>query len=111
MTIARIPYEAAAGAEVDHTSATSVNEGAGGQSGRRSIRKQTIRQFHLTIMPEETDEVIDIFDTHRRRWPVSVRDWARYTITNEILAHTTDSLYAYAPIIRKIMPATGDRYL
>ncbi len=111
MTIARIPYEAAAGAEVDHTSVTAVNEGAGGQSGRRRIRQQTIRQFHLTIMPEETPEVIAIFDTHARRWPVAVRDWAAYTLENEELDWTTDSLYVYAPLQRKIMPATGDRFL
>lgn len=111
MTIAKIPYEVSVGAEVDYTSATSVNEGAGGQSGRRSIRQQTIRQFHLTVMPEESAEVLAINVTHRRRFPCAVRDWSAYTITNEILSHTTDSLYAYAPIRRKIMPATGDRYL
>lgn len=112
MTIAKIPYEAAAGAEVDHTSSTAVNEGAGGQSGRRSIRQQTIRQFHLTIMPEETEEVTAIYDTHRRRWPVAVRDWAAYTITQEVFAlSTTDGSYAYFPVTRKIMPATGSRYL
>ncbi len=113
MAIARIPYEAAAGAEIDHTSTTVVTESAGGQAGRRSLRQQTIRNFHLTIMPEETQEVIDIFDTHRRRWPVAIRDWSNYFLEDEILdgEAAASTMVVGAPLRRKIMPSTGDRYL
>ncbi len=110
--IARIPYSAAVGAEIDITSNTSVNESAGGISGRLNVRQSPIRQFHLTIGPDTSLEVRAIHETHRRRWPVAIRDWGRYTFTNEVLAVsliTTD--FTFAPLRRKIMPATGTRYL
>lgn len=111
MAIARIPYDAAVGAEVDHTSNTAVNESAGGISGRNSIRQATIRQFHLTIGPDHADEVLAIFDTHRERWPVAVRDWGKYTYTDQLLTYTVVGGFTYAPLWRKIQPATGSRFL
>lgn len=107
--IARLPYAAASGAEIDITSNTSVNESAGGISGRLNVRQTPIRQFHLTIGPNETAEVRAIHYTHRRRWPVAVRDWGDYTYTDEILV--AGSAPNEFPLRRKIMPATGARYL
>ncbi|MDB5612057.1 MAG: hypothetical protein JWP25_8957 [Bradyrhizobium sp.] len=107
--IARLPYAAAVGAEIDITSNTAVNESAGGFSGRLSIRQTPIRQFHLTIGPNEAAEVKAIHYTHRRRWPVAVRDWGDYTYTNEILAPGSGP--NEFPLRRKIMPVTGARFL
>jgi hypothetical protein len=105
---ARLPYAAASGAEIDITSNTSVNESAGGISGRLNVRQAPIRQFHLTIGPDEVSEVKALHYTHRRRWPVAVRDWGDYSYTDEILAPGLTS--KQFPLRRKIIPSTGARY-
>jgi hypothetical protein len=109
--IARIPYNAAIGATIDISSVTSVNESAGGISGRTTIRQAPIRQFHLTIGPYETYEVASIWITHRRMWPVGVRNWYDYEYTDQLQEFSSfDSNYVYFPLRRLIEPSTGTRF-
>ncbi len=110
-SIAMIPYSAAIGAEVDIESVTIVNESAGGITGRETIRQLPKRNFHLTIGPNTAAEVRSIWYTHRRKWPVAVRDWNDYTYTNEPLAYTFNSGSAIVPLQKTIAPATGSRFL
>ncbi len=111
MTLARIPNDAAAGAEIDDTFSTGVSESEGGISGRVTKRNQRIRVFNLTILPDDVAEVLAIHDTHRARWPVAVRDWRRFTFEDEpITGGYDDGTYYYAPLQRKIMPSTGTRF-
>jgi len=108
MAIARIPNSAAAGAEIEMTSATSVTEGIGGRSGRVTNRQIPIRNFHLTTGPETTQEVAALFYTHRRMWPVAVRDWSNYTFTDALLVPNDDGDW---PLRFQYAPATGSRFL
>src|SRR5262252_3434963 len=108
---AMIPHGVAADAEVDDTFDTAVSESAGGISGRESIRRERIRQFHITVGPDDVDEMRAIHATHRRRWPCAIRDWASYIFTNQSCSVTTDATYVYAKLQRRIAPSTGGRFL
>lgn len=83
--LARLPYDAAMGAEIVQIGSTSCNEGAGGITGRTSHRSQTLREFHFTVGPDYAVEVLAIHDTHTSMYPFGIRDWrpGRYTITDE----------------------------
>ena len=109
--LARLPYDAACGAEIDDTTSDSVNESVGGISGRLSNRHATIREFHLTIGPDDSAEVRALYRTHRQRWPVAVRDWSNYIYTDEPQTWIEDTSFANVELRRKIMPATGSRFL
>ncbi len=108
--IARIPNDAAAGAEIDDTFSTAVAESEGGISGRVSKRSQRIRVFNLTIGPDDAAEVRAIHDTHRRRWPVAVRDWSRFPCTDELQTYSVEGSTVFGPLVRRITPETGTRF-
>src|SRR4051794_6114874 len=106
-----IPYSVAAGAAVDVMAVTSVNPNVGGVSGRQAGRSPR-RQFTCTIGPDYTPAVRAIHYTHRRRWPVAIRDWGDYFFEDEELVYTVgDSSNVLAPLRRLIQSAPGTRYL
>lgn len=108
--IARIPNDAAAGAEIDDTFVTAVSESEGGIAGRVTKRSDLIRVFNLTVLPDDVDEVNAIYVTHRSRWPVYVRDWRKFEFEDQELTGYDDGTYYYAELRRLIAPATGTRF-
>lgn len=111
--IAVIPRSSfAAGTEVTDTSNTAVLERADGYAVRETIRQIPLREFHLTVGPNDTAEVRAIFQSHRRRWPVYIRDMAGYTFTDQVQTlFTTVGSFSYYKVTVLDQPTTGSRFL
>ncbi len=106
-----MPYNAALGAEVDITFDTTVNTSESSIAGRNSRRSQAIRNFHLTIGPDEFDEVKAVYTScYGRRFPVGVRDWiGGYQVTDAPIDHFLSSSGTEAELAITYQPATGSR--
>ena len=109
VSIPVIPYGVSTGAEVDIVSVTAINPGVGGISGRLAVR-QPMRQFTCNVGPNDTPAVRAIHYTHRRRWPVALRDWGDFIFDDEDLVYSADGSDFLAPLRRLIQPAPGTRY-
>jgi hypothetical protein len=110
VSIPVIPNSVAVGAEVDIISVTAVNPNVGGISGRLAVRVPK-RQFNCTVGPNDTPSVRAIHYTHRRRWPVAIRDWGDFVFEDEDLVYSAGGSGFLAPLRRLIQPGVGTRYL
>ncbi len=105
-----IPNSVAAGAEVDIFSATAINRGPGGNSGRLSVTPPK-RRFICTVGPNDVPAVRSIYYTHKNRWPCGIRDWGDFIFEDEELVYAAgDDSNWLAPLRRLIRPAPGSRY-
>jgi hypothetical protein len=99
MSIPIVPNTIAGGAEVDLTWATSVSTSEGGVAGRKSLRKTPQRQFHLTIGPDQAQEIAAIYRaSNGPRYPVAIRDWSDYQFTNQELVWLVAGGNTYAQL-------------
>jgi hypothetical protein len=81
-----LPYDVAAGCEIDLTWSTAVATSEGEISWTSSRRSLAIREFHLTIGPDATAEVERIYlAVNGPRYPVGVRSWKDYIAVDEPL--------------------------
>ncbi len=107
-----IPYTVSTGAETDTEWNTVLNTSEGNVSGRKSFQPYPIRQFHLTVGPADVAEFRNIFNAcNGRLYPVAVRDWSDYTLTNEAQPPfgAGSSSSSRFQLSRKYTPATGSR--
>src|ERR1035437_5007096 len=109
-SIATMPYDMAAGAEIDITWSTVQAQSEGGITSPRSQRMMPIRQFHLSVSPSDVAELrklyLALLGPH---WPIGVRDYSDYEFTDEELAFEQDTSSTYARLRKLYLPATGDR--
>jgi hypothetical protein len=87
MAIPIIPNTIAGNAEIDITWASSITTSEGGVTGRRALRKQPLRQFTITIGPDDVLTMIGIYNaSYGPRYPVALRDWSNYQFANQVLS-------------------------
>ncbi len=111
MSLTLLPYNAALGAEVDIAWDTTVNTSESSIAGRGSRRSQPIRNFHLTIGPDEFAEVYACYAAMMgRRFPIGVRDWiGGFEAVDEPIDHFIGTAGTEAELAITYTPATGSR--
>lgn len=111
MDLPIIPDAIAAEAKVQITFATSVNPGESGYSSRKSYRDQAIRNYFITVGPDDADEMMAMQMAVRgARWPLAIRDYANnYILTDEPQAWTQETDGAVINLSRLFTPSTGTR--
>lgn len=111
LSITKVPYDMAIGAEISYAWDVVTNVSEGGINTRTSKRATPIRNFTLTIGPDDALELRSVYlALAGPRWPVGVRDWSDYTLTDETLTlDSTDATYSYYPLVKAFAPATGNR--
>lgn len=108
MNIPILPRDFSTNMKVTIPFATAVAESEGGMSGRKSTRDVPLRQYTMTINPDQAEEVVKIIlATRGARWPVAIRDYAfNFEMTNSPLSINANGKF---PLTKTWTPATGGR--
>lgn len=107
MTIAVLPFGVGVDALAALTFDTAVNPSESGVSGRKSMRLEPLRNYTVTIGPNEAAAVQEIYVAMLgERYPVAFKDWTSYAYTDEVLAWTAETDVTTAPL-RKTFTAGG----
>ncbi len=104
-----LPADITVGATVTYDFDTAKNTSEGGISGRKSMRTQVIRKYILTIGPGAASVEFQkiLLSVLGQRYPLALRDWTSYTLTDEPLAWTANGGSTTAPLRKQFAPATG----
>ncbi len=105
------PYGASTGAEVDITWSTVINTSESSIAGRFALNDLPLRQFHVTMGPDDVAEVRAIFLACKGpRYPCAIRDWTDYAFTDQVLTWAPGvSSDTTAQLQQLYQPATGGR--
>lgn len=103
MTIAKLPKGVGADALMSVTFDTAVNPSASGVSGRKSMRLVPIRNYTVSIGPDDAPAVNEIYISMLgERYVLGMRDYTAWSYTDQVLEWTvTETDITTAPLRRK----------
>ncbi len=112
MTIPILPIGIGVDALVAITFDTVVNPSESSVSGRKSMRLEPLRNYTVTIGPNDSPAVQEIYTgLLGERYPVAIRDWTSYAYTDQVLAWTvTATDQTTAPLRRKFVAGSRTVY-
>ncbi len=106
INLAKLPLMIGVGAQTTYMFDNIVTPSESGINARKALRTNCIRNYMVSIGPDDADEFQNILLAHvGGRYPFAMRDWSAYIFTDELLTHDTTT----APLERTWAPSTGTR--